>query len=410
MHTHMMRFCKKAYFLSSAVALLAWTAKPVMAQSDIGALVNGGMADANKLLEAYVSPFGESFGVNMNSGWTNTANTLKPGRFEIKLVTNAAFVPVNNRTYNLDALGFGEPVTRSLYGEEATEQWVYTDPVAPTIFGSGDETATIRKTLTYTDPATGMENTETIAEFPLPQGLGIHINPLPIIPQVSVGLPFGSEIMLRFLPSVTLGEDQDAFEFQGLWGVGLKHDIKQWIPVISKLPFSLSAVAGYTAIHMGMDFSPIVPEAPDGGAFADPELAGTRYQGPALDAANYVGQGIRFSTHAWNVSVLASKKVSVLSAFGGLRYARSVTKVDMTGVYGFAGDVYINEEDVNDPNNYRYTLVNTERNPIDIDMPIGQLGLVGGFRLKLGFMSLFAEATWSRYSTVSAGIGFGWMN
>lgn len=407
---HMMKFCWKKCLLSLAIPVLPFLESPVFAQSDMAAFVKGGVADANTLIKAYASPFGESFGVNMNSGWTNTANTLKPGRFEIKLVTNVAFVPVSNRTYNLDALGFGEPVTRTLYGEKATEQWVYTNPVAPTIFGNSEEATTIRKTVTYTDPATGQENTETIAELPLPQGLGIHINPLPFIPQVSVGLPLGTEIMARFLPSVSVNADDDVFKFNGLWGAGIKHDIKQWIPGISKLPFSLSATAGYTSMRVGVDFDPIVPEAPAGGTFADPNVAGTSYEGPAFDTNNYTSQGIQLRTHAWNVSVLASKKVSVLSAFGGLRYARSVTNVTMTGLYGFAGDVYINENNANDSNNYKYNLINTEKNPINIDMPIGQLGLVGGFRLKLGFISLFAEGTWSRYSTVSAGIGFGWMN
>lgn len=406
----MIKFCWKKWLLSLAIPVLPFLENPAFAQLDVAEFVKGGVADASILLKAYTSPFGESFGVNMNSGWTNTANTLKPGRFEIKLVTNVAFVPVSNRTYNLDALGFGEPVTRSLYGQKATEQWVYTNPVAPTIFGSSAETTTIRRTVTYTDPVSGQENTTTMAELPLPQGLGIRINPLPLIPQVSVGLPLGTEVMARFLPSVNVGSNGSAFEFNGLWGAGIKHDIKQWVPVISKLPFSLSAVAGYTSMRMGMDFNPAIPVAPAGGTFADPNVAGTSYDGLALDESNYTDQGMQLHTYAWNVSVLASKKVSFLSAFAGLRYARSVTNVTMEGMYGYAGDMYINEDNANDPNNYRYILVNTEKDPINIDMPIGQLGLTGGFRFKLGFMSIFAEGTWARYSTVSAGIGFGWMN
>lgn len=381
-----------------------------MAQSDAAEFVKGGIQDANKLLKAYVQPFGESFGVNMNSGWVNTAAPLKPGRFELKIVANAAFVPVNSKTYNLDALGFKQPVTRTLYGEPAIEQWQYNNPVAPTIFGANEETATIHKTLTYFDPNTNQQVTETIAELPLPSGIGIGVNPLPIVPQLSVGLPLGTEVMVRYLPAISVGSGDEAFKFEGLWGLGFKHSIKQWIPGIKQLPFGLSAVVGYTSSRSSLGFEPMVPETPAGEQFADPNLSGTAYEGPAINEADYSGQGIELSSSAWNVSLLASKKIAVLSAFGGLRYARSKTNIIMTGVYGVAGEPYINEDDATDPNNGRYTLVNTEKNPINLDMPMGQMGLVGGFRLKLGIMSLFAEGTWSRYSTVSAGIGFGWMN
>lgn len=382
-----------------------------VAQGVVNDLVKGGVEDANKLLKAYAQPFGESFGVNLNSGWINTAAPLKPGRFELKVVGNTAFVPVNSRTYNLDALGFRNPVTRTVYGEPAIEQWEYNNAVAPTVFGaSNGEAATIRKTLTYQSPLTGQEETQVIAELPLPGGLGIGVNPLPVVPQLSVGLPLGTEIMVRYLPAVSLGSGPAAFRFEGLWGLGLKHSIKQWIPVVSQLPFSLSVAAGYTSSKTGLGFKSVIPAAPAGGEFADPNVAGTAYDGPSVNETDYSGQGVALSTSAWNVNLLISKKVALFSAYGGLRYARSTTNLVLTGVYGVAGEPYFNVNDLQDPNNNKYTLVNTEKDPVNIDMPIGQLGVVGGFRVKLGVVSLFAEGNLSRYSTVSAGVGFGWMN
>ncbi len=402
----------KSYWKTSllALALAATGTGKTLAQSEAAEFIKGGVQDAGTLLGAYVQPFGESFGVNMNSGWVHTAAPLKPGRFELRIIANATFVPVGNRTYNLDALGFKKPVSRALYGETATEQWEYTNPVAPTIFGSVDETVSIRKTLTYTNPSTGQQETETLASLSLPQGIGIGVNPLPVIPQLSVGLPLGSEIMVRFLPAVSIGSGDNAFTFDGLWGVGAKHSIKQWIPGIKSLPFNLSVAMGYTSSKSSLGFESLTPEAPAGAQFADPDLAGTSYQGPSVEETDYIKQGLILHTTAWNTSVLISKKMSVLSAFGGLRYARSATNVTLSGIYGVAGEPYINANNPADPNNNRYTLINTEKDPIDIDMPIGQLGLTGGFRLKLGFISFFGEGTWSRYSTISAGMGFGWMN
>ena len=77
-----------------------------IAQSEINNFIRGGVDDANTLLNAYASPLGKSTGANLNAGWVNTAAALKPGRFELKLIGNAAYVPASARTYNLDALGF----------------------------------------------------------------------------------------------------------------------------------------------------------------------------------------------------------------------------------------------------------------------------------------------------------------
>jgi hypothetical protein len=216
--------------------------------------------------------------------------------------------------------------------------------------------------------------------------------------------------MGRYLPGFTTTSGDSEIDFSGVWGLGFKHDIKQWIPGIKRLPFSMSLAFGYTSSSAVMGMAPMLPEAPAGEQFADPTLAGTAYAGPGINDADYSGQGISFDASAWNVNLLVSKKVSVLSAYGGLRYARAMTRLNLDGVYGVAGEPYFNENNINDPNNGRYTLINTDEKPITLEMPLSQVGLVGGFRLKLGFMSLFAEGTYSRFSTVSAGIGFGWMN
>ena len=34
----------------------------------------------------------------------------------------------------------------------------------------------------------------------------------------------------------------------GLYGIGLKHDILQWLPIVDKFPVDLSVQAGYTQL------------------------------------------------------------------------------------------------------------------------------------------------------------------
>jgi hypothetical protein len=405
----MVHFLRNGYSLLLMLAM-NFNFSDLQAQSTLGEIFNGGVQDAEKLLNAYMAPFGASLGANLNAGWINTAAPLKPGRFELKMVANVAFVPTNEQTYNLDALGFRNPVERNYNGATAVEQWQYSRAVAPTVFGSGAETATITKVLTYQDEVSGQTITQEMAELPLPAGLGFSFNPIAPAPQLSVGLPLGTELMGRYLPGVNRSIDNTDIDFKGIWGIGIKHNIKQWIPGIKRLPFSMSLAVGYSASDASFSFLPVLPQAPGNGHFADPSLAGTAYSGPTPDPATYDGQGVAFRARAWNANLLVSKKVSVLSVYGGFRYAHARSSLRMKGVYGITGDPYQNPDNANDPNNGRYTLIHTEEDPIEVNMPLSQLGLVGGFRLKLAFLSLFAEGNYSKYSTVSAGIGFGWMN
>jgi hypothetical protein len=69
----------------------------------------------------------------------------------------------------------------------------------------------------------------TMTLFPLPGGyntgsLGV---PLPI-PQLNLGLPFGLEFMLRYIP--TISNSDYGVKFNSM-GFGLRYDIDQWIPL-----------------------------------------------------------------------------------------------------------------------------------------------------------------------------------
>lgn len=379
------------------------------AQSEINNFIRGGVDDASMMLGAYAGPLGKSTGANLNSGWVNTAAALKPGRFELKLVGNAAYIPAPERAYSLDALGLNTPTTREVGGRTITEVWQYKFTQSPTVFGTAEHPETIRKEITYQNPNSGNEEKAVIAELPIPDGIGIPINPLTPAMQLNVGLPLATEVMIRFLPSAEVASGELALNYGGLWGLGLKHNVKQWIPGIRNLPFSLSLAAAYSTTRASMGLSTLLPEVPSGEAFADSARANTGYRGPSVEDADYSGQGAEFRVQAWNVNVLISKEFPLISVYGGLRYAHSTTSINLTGTYGLAGEPYYNPENAFDPNNRKFTLVNVE-DPINVTSAHGQVGLTGGFRFKMGFLALSGEATLSRFSTASLGLSAGWLD
>jgi hypothetical protein len=66
---------------------------------------------------------------------------------------------------------------------------------------------------------------QTLATLPGGFDLGSLGVPLPM-PQLNLGLPFGLEAMLRYIPTVSAG-DAGKFNYMGF---GLRYDIDQWLP------------------------------------------------------------------------------------------------------------------------------------------------------------------------------------
>ncbi|MCK5741319.1 MAG: hypothetical protein KAH48_03805, partial [Chlorobi bacterium] len=69
---------------------------------------------------------------------------------------------------------------------------------------------------------------DNIALFPeyftLPQGANMNTM-LAAIPQFEIGSLYGTELLLRFIPPVDMGEEIGDFAF---WGIGLKHSLSQY--------------------------------------------------------------------------------------------------------------------------------------------------------------------------------------
>lgn len=202
----------------------------------------------------------------------------------------------------------------------------------------------------------------------LPPGTGVPFFPvLPPALQLNIGLVFDTEVMFRFVPQVNVSD----FSTQ-LFGFGIKHGIRQHIPGIALRPFDLSFVAGFSVFEASYELS-YNPEN-------DPDI-------------NTDKQKFNIIATAWNTSLVVSKKFSVISFFAGIRYGSSNVDLIMAGDYPVATESSSTGEIV--------------RDPLKIQVNGGEFGLNGGFRLKLGFVSLFADATLANYSSVNAGISMG---
>ena len=87
----------------------------------------------------------------------------------------------------------------------------------------------------------------------MPNGIGVGVMPMAGI-QVGVGLPLDFELKGRFLPSsgATLINGSAVSQ----WGLGLKHDLRRYLPKGKLLPFHFSAFVAYSNLSYSQELEP----------------------------------------------------------------------------------------------------------------------------------------------------------
>ena len=117
--------------------------------------------DGKSLIEAYISPLGNSLGTALNNGWYNTAKPHHLGGFDFTITANLVLVLADAKTFNI-----GESNGNTFSGGDT-----------PTILGNKSS-----------EPATFNGN-----DFDMPDGFNIPMLPVPML-QAGIGLIKNTEI------------------------------------------------------------------------------------------------------------------------------------------------------------------------------------------------------------------------
>lgn len=319
--------------LLSIVALLATSAN-LFGQGQIVDFLKAGQADANALSEAYLLPYGEMLGVNLNSGWYNSAKVHKVGGFDITIMGSYTKAPNSKKSFDPRQIGLSENTVPQGDGN------------APTMAGSKDESMTF----SIIEPNTNTQLTELNIS-----GSGADVFISPMI-QGAVGLPFHTEIMGRFMPKVSYGDFGDA----GLWGLGVKHSIKDYIPFIKRIPaLQASVLAAYT----------------DFGA----ELNVTQ------DISSNPGQ-LETTAGAFTTRLLIGVNIPVVAFYSGLGYGTTTSNFDLKGTFdsGIDGDL---------------------TDPLALEYKTSGFDFNVGMRIRLGIFSFHGDYSVGEYSVITGGFG-----
>lgn len=364
---------KKRILILSLSAFSLFSASDVQAQGDAATLLRGGVSDANLMMNAYMGPMMKSFGAGLNGGWFQTAKPHGIGGFDITFSANLAFAPDADKVYDVATLGLNKLRLQS--GQPSS---------APTVFGDGKGPVV---ELVEKSPFTN--NDTPLTTFELPPGAGITFVPVPTI-QFQVGVGFGTELGLRYLPTINAGD----FSI-GIFGFAVKHDFKQWIPGIKEMPFDLSAMFGYTSLNAEFGF---------GKNGLQPDTSSDVYKPSDLPA--FDNQKIVFGGSAWTINVLVSKKLGPLTPYLGLGYQHSNVSLALKGDYPITGpNDPAKATNPTDPSFGKPARVISITDPIDISGKNSGVRATVGVRLKLLLLTIHGDYTFAAYNMASVGVG-----
>ena len=278
-----------------------------------------------KLIEAYFTPMTGSFGSGLNSGWYNTAKPHSLGGFDLTFTLNTVVIPGSAKTFIIvDAGG-------ATFTSAETE--------ASTIFGSSDATK-----MTYTNNNSGLD-----IDFIMPGGLKTPAIPLPMI-QAGIGLIKNTAIDIRYMPMLNVGDNINV----NLFGVGIKHDLLQWIPGIGDMiPMSLSLQAGHASLNTELKI---------------------------------LEQEVSLKTKATTINLVASKKLLMVTGYVGLGYNSATTT--------FAADADFDLDGLKFDEKVEVTFESNNNLRTNI-----------GLRLNMTIVTIQADYTFSEYPTATLGLG-----
>jgi len=311
----------KKYLFTLLASFIGFSSYSQTVQSILGQDIKQG----EKLLEAYFSPMAESFGAGLNNGWYNTAKPHNLGGFDLTFTLNTVIIPNAAESFKI--------------GNEFGGVFTSTETEASSIFGSSDGTP-----MTYTN-----SNTSTDVDFNMPSGFKTPALPLPML-QAGIGLIKNTAIDIRYMPMLNVGNNFNV----NLFGIGLKHDLLQWIPVAGDaIPMSLSLQGGYTALNTDLKIS---------------------------------GQEVSLNTKATTINLVASKRLLMVTGYAGVGYNSATTTFSSNANFDLGGVQFDEKVEMKFESNK-----NVRANI--------------GLRLNITLVTIQADYTFSEYPTATLGLG-----
>lgn len=223
--------------------------------------------------ENFADPGAEGATLQASAGWFSSASTLEKWQVEVSVHGNALFVPSSKKdksvraTSSFNVLRFKDNDSQLL----------------PTVYG-GETGAVFEGNIFGQD-------FEFDALDGLDKGIVLHA-----FPQVTVGLPFKTEIAVRYMPEIFINDVGIS-----TYGVGLKHNFSQYLyKRLKREDFQFALAVNYNNFQADYKFASI-----------------------NIDVADLNLNRIDVDADMYNIQLLGSKLYDNFEVMGGVGYTNS---------------------------------------------------------------------------------------
>jgi hypothetical protein len=302
--------------------------------------------ESQNLFERYLKPALKGSIYLMNSGWYSTAKVHKKFGFDLTISLNSVVVPDGEKSFDISNFKLIESEIKNL----------------PSIFGDSKN-----EELNVIIPKSDL-HPQLKATFFSPGGIKDQL-PLGIVSspsiQVSIGLPFKSEVTLRYLPEY----NRNRVYFSN-YGIGFKHDILQYFTFLKKIPsLNVSAFGAYSIMSINYDIQ-----------------SAERFRG--------INQISEFDITNYKFQILTSFNLKIIEFYGGIGISGGNSSFSINGEYELD---YVVDGD----SNTKFPIKISD--PVKINYSIHELSKNFGFKFKFLFLHAFIDYTFQEYDVVTIG-------
>lgn len=302
--------------------------------------------ESQNLFERYLKPALKGSIYLMNSGWYSTAKVHKKFGFDLTISLNSVVVPDGEKSFDISNFKLIESEIKNL----------------PSIFGDSKN-----EELNVIIPKSDL-HPQLKATFFSPGGIKDQL-PLGIVSspsiQVSIGLPFKSEVTLRYLPEY----NRNRVYFSN-YGIGFKHDILQYFTFLKKIPsLNVSAFGAYSIMSINYDIQ-----------------SAERFRG--------INQITEFDITNYKFQILTSFNLKIIEFYGGIGISGGNSSFSINGEYELD---YVVDGD----SNTKFPIKISD--PVKIKYSIHELSKNFGFKFKFLFLHAFIDYTLQEYDVVTIG-------
>ncbi len=340
-----------------------------------------GIKDIETLTGAYLDPFGKGMATTLSSGWFNTAATHRMFGFDFSIGATLTTIPSADKKFNLNDYNWNVLVW---------DENQYPNPVSPTVAGQQASLMSAGVRLSDQIRLDGILN--------MPQGANLPAVGLPIV-HLGVGVYKGTDVQLRLLPPMPISD----FGNINMYGVGVKHDFKQWIPVVKKLPFDAAIAVNYSKVNSAfteLEYFPtkmITIER----QHIENDLLPLVDSDTRIQAEFYDKQELQFQMSSFAANLVVSKKLLFLTVYGSLGFSSSASNIELVGPYLLPN---LNQQGQSAPY-LELKRENIIENPISVNMKHKSMRSGIGLRIKLAVITLHGEVTYQDYTMYNFGLG-----